>query len=277
VKLTKNQIPKQTDIHQLQDDEVAAFLVMSKAVFPNHYYRPDQLNNTRHNKNKKIFVLQVADKLAGFLILNYMEETGYLTQIGVRENFRGHGFGNFLMDYALAKFSDKNFKRSVLNVLRDNTVAFNLYKKYGYNIKTRTWSFKVRYDQIPADVKVEPYQAEEIDQTRFTFISEHYTIDLERLHNLHEEKNLLLEVFHNNKSICFTRFDPTFPGCYPFELREEVPVTAFWGVIAMLKQYKLDHNFLRVTFLSNTALAKMLQAQEVELIDDLYYMEKILE
>ena len=52
----------------------------------------------------------------------------------VKKNYRGEGYGKAILQYVLSIAKEKGYSEIVLGVDCDNTVAFNLYKKLGFNI-----------------------------------------------------------------------------------------------------------------------------------------------
>ena len=58
----------------------------------------------------------------------------YLYNLYIKENFRGYGFGNQLMDYSKNIIIDNGYTYNTLIADSVNTVAKNLYKKLGYNL-----------------------------------------------------------------------------------------------------------------------------------------------
>ena len=50
------------------------------------------------------------------------------------KKYRGNGYANDIMNYIL-----KNYKARSLSVLKTNTIAINLYKKFGFKV---TQSYK---------------------------------------------------------------------------------------------------------------------------------------
>ena len=79
------------------------------------------------------FVLTLDGQIIGNLIVTrFGKDEGYLGRIGVVEAHRGKGFGNMLMDYALAWFHKEGGIRTVQLQADLNEAALGLYKKYGF-------------------------------------------------------------------------------------------------------------------------------------------------
>lgn len=77
-----------------------------------------------NDKNAEIAVCKEDDELAGFI---YVNKSGNIAPLKVYEKYRGYGIGDQLFKDAVEKFKGKK-----LGVYKDNEVAINLYKKYGF-------------------------------------------------------------------------------------------------------------------------------------------------
>lgn len=58
----------------------------------------------------------------------------YIGNICISKNNRGKGIGNFLLRNVIEEAKKKNCKRIILDVLKTNVPAINLYKKMGFKI-----------------------------------------------------------------------------------------------------------------------------------------------
>ena len=64
--------------------------------------------------------------------------------VGVLEEFRGKGFGREIVETLLSEAARRGAKNAYLQVMLDNQVAYNLYKKMGYKEIYRYWYRKKR-------------------------------------------------------------------------------------------------------------------------------------
>ena len=80
------------------------------------------------------FVAVVGKEDVGFVHLTPKDGRILLQGIGVREEFRGSGIGNKLVDTAV-NLAEKTGKEIFLKVKPGNAVALNLYAKKGFAIK----------------------------------------------------------------------------------------------------------------------------------------------
>ncbi|MFM8927315.1 MAG: GNAT family N-acetyltransferase [Rhodoluna sp.] len=98
-------------------------------------------------QGSEVFVLCESQEPAGYIWLTDVaahELTGYVANIGVSYAHQGKGFGAYLLGMALARYSDRGFKRVDLDVDTGNeSGALRLYEKLGFK-KVTTW---VQYEK----------------------------------------------------------------------------------------------------------------------------------
>jgi ribosomal protein S18 acetylase RimI-like enzyme len=66
-----------------------------------------------------------------------------LFDIVVRENSRGNGYGKEIVETILSEAGKAGIKKSYLQVVNNNEIAKNLYKKIGYREKYKYWYRKI--------------------------------------------------------------------------------------------------------------------------------------
>lgn len=64
------------------------------------------------------------------------ENPAYLTNLSVVEERTGKGFATKLLDFIIEDLKKNGFFSFLLEVKKDNAIAFNLYKKKGFSITT---------------------------------------------------------------------------------------------------------------------------------------------
>jgi ribosomal-protein-alanine N-acetyltransferase len=70
--------------------------------------------------------------IVGFLGVWYMVEEAHIVSIGVRREYRGRGIGELLLIAAIEQAMKRRARVATLEVRVSNSVARNLYKKYGF-------------------------------------------------------------------------------------------------------------------------------------------------
>ena len=69
-----------------------------------------------------------------FYINDYKSRRGYISQLAVKQNFRGLGIGKMLLKECIAYALDKEFIKICLEVDKENTNAIQFYKRMNFNI-----------------------------------------------------------------------------------------------------------------------------------------------
>ena len=72
------------------------------------------------------------DLIAGFVGIWYMVEEAHIVSVGVRKQLRGHGIGELLLVAAIEQAMARRAEVVTLEVRPSNTIATNLYRKYGF-------------------------------------------------------------------------------------------------------------------------------------------------
>ncbi|MGL4773376.1 MAG: GNAT family N-acetyltransferase [Clostridium sp.] len=86
------------------------------------------------SENRSGFMALYNGKEVGTFSLNLEEGEMFLHAFGVHKDFRGKGFGEEIIKYAITE-GKKRSKRIILDVDSNNPIAFNLYKKIGFVIE----------------------------------------------------------------------------------------------------------------------------------------------
>jgi ribosomal-protein-alanine N-acetyltransferase len=74
----------------------------------------------------------VSDHLAGFAIITAVAGEAELLDIAVARSYRGHKYGERLLDFLLQKLQKGGIERVFLEVRASNAVAISLYEKSGF-------------------------------------------------------------------------------------------------------------------------------------------------
>ncbi len=77
-------------------------------------------------------VLEVNNKVAGFLFGEIIYEQANILLVAISKEFQGKGYGTYLVNHFLDICKEKDVKRVFLEVSDKNKKAINLYKKAGF-------------------------------------------------------------------------------------------------------------------------------------------------
>ena len=84
-----------------------------------------------NNNLNYVFILD--NEIIGEVDYSYPLDTVDLLYIYIDSNKRGNGYGKNLLNATIEKLKELNVKEIVLEVRKDNIVAYNLYKQVGFN------------------------------------------------------------------------------------------------------------------------------------------------
>jgi ribosomal-protein-alanine N-acetyltransferase len=87
------------------------------------------------NLNSELLYLTEGGNQVGSLILIYNESGASIFSVEVLNSHRGKGYGKKLVENAISRCKEKRCQSIELNTEADNTVANNLYKSLGFEIK----------------------------------------------------------------------------------------------------------------------------------------------
>lgn len=85
------------------------------------------LEYDQKNSFGSVLVDNKTGKLQGYVFVGNKKDKGFIYDLTVQPEYRGRGLGKKLLDDAVKKYGGYD-----LIVDKDNTIAFNMYKKYGF-------------------------------------------------------------------------------------------------------------------------------------------------
>ena len=84
------------------------------------------------NKLAKYFIAEIDGKVVGYGGIWLILDEGHITNIAVGKDHRGLGAGNKLVEALIKYCSGEKIRNMTLEVRESNSIAQNLYKKYGF-------------------------------------------------------------------------------------------------------------------------------------------------
>jgi ribosomal-protein-alanine N-acetyltransferase len=91
----------------------------------------------------------------------------YLADFGIRESYRGRGFGSSFLRHVLVAVQEDGLRRVSLTVDTHNDVAIRLYRKHGFKIATeRRNHYGLGRDRYIMELEVELPSAEPLTECR---------------------------------------------------------------------------------------------------------------
>jgi GNAT superfamily N-acetyltransferase len=166
------------------------------------------------------FFLEEGRRKVGYAFVEVFGDLGYIRHVVVDPSARGRGVGRELMNVIAARLRDARCKRWELNVKPDNLPAVRLYESFG--MREQHASSVVRIDW--ADALRMPFDARlagrGVDPEEDGDIERDLRLPDGKLLRLREMTGQLLVqlVDAQGRRFGFARFDPEFPGAFPFRV-----------------------------------------------------------
>lgn len=106
-----------------------------KGSFPRRPYEVtiESFETSLKNGTSKIAVVEENEQIAGFCKVDFQGTTGKLDYLVVLKEYRGNGYGQQLMDWAMQEFETNGIKQIEVKVV-DGNEAIHLYEKYGFKM-----------------------------------------------------------------------------------------------------------------------------------------------
>jgi RimJ/RimL family protein N-acetyltransferase len=221
----------------------------------------------------EFFVVESSDsRIIGQLSVGkFGENDAHLGRIGVAKSMQNKGLGTKLMKAALDWFNKENIHRAILYTQDYNTVAQHLYKKFGFSITGTTWHYFVPFSTINPTglLSCERIQDDEIDLVGNQYNESFPAAHIRRLIESDEDLVLVLKD-ENGRLQGACRFNPKFPGCFPFEIEDSKCLDDF---VFGIQKFRLpEYDYVRLTFTDNPELAALCDSRSYKLHHRLFKM-----
>lgn len=83
---------------------------------------------------RRLFNTTSRSRVVGYVGFRWKDRKGHITTIAVHPDWRGRGFGDFLLLVALERMDAQEVEVVTLEMRPSNDVAYRLYRKYGFRI-----------------------------------------------------------------------------------------------------------------------------------------------
>jgi ribosomal protein S18 acetylase RimI-like enzyme len=111
--------------------------------------RTSDFTDPKYNNNMSIFIMrdQVTDACIGFVTFFRLSfYKGQVLFLSINSNFRGKGYGQRLIEYALGKMKEMGMVKATLFTRLDNSSARRLYERIGFKESSRVGNVGLYYD-----------------------------------------------------------------------------------------------------------------------------------
>ncbi len=93
------------------------------------------LNKELSNSKATYIVIRLGDKVVGFGGMWILFDEADITNIAVHPDYRGHSFGDIIVENLIKTAKEQNATCMTLEVRASNIAAINLYKKHNFTIE----------------------------------------------------------------------------------------------------------------------------------------------
>lgn len=94
----------------------------------------DSIRKELKNDLARYLVAEIDDKIVGYVGVWFVVDEGHITNVAVHSDYRGKKVGDKLVKQMVELCKENNIVAMTLEVRASNTVAQNLYRKYGFKM-----------------------------------------------------------------------------------------------------------------------------------------------
>lgn len=121
----------------------------SKRFFHPHPFDKETIAEICTSNKDYYFVMRLKNILIGYSFLRLFGHKIPSFGCCIRNGYENKGYGTILTELTLNKAKDYKFEKVILKLYKQNIVAFNIYKKIGFNV--------VSNDRHSTEIKMEIY------------------------------------------------------------------------------------------------------------------------
>jgi len=119
----------------LQDSKI--LIDISQQIFNDSYENAETMVSKTFESSFRQQHLAVLDReFIGMGGVSFEQDGAYIFGFGIIPKYQGKGFGKDMLKLMLQDLIKQNVKKIMIDVNSENEKAFNLYKKYGFEVQT---------------------------------------------------------------------------------------------------------------------------------------------
>lgn len=169
------------------------------------------------------FFLEEHGRKIGYAYVEVFGTSGYVRHVVVDEPARGNGVGRALMKAIAQRLRARGCSEWELNVKRDNAPAIRLYERCGMQHEYSTVVMRLDWARIDAlELSARNCAAAVVDSADDRSIEHAFALQDGKVARLRSiEGQVLVQLIDElTRSVqAFARFDPSFPGAFPFRVK----------------------------------------------------------
>ena len=120
-------------IRHMTKDDVDAVYKVEEDCFVDPWSK-DSIRKELKNDLARYLVAEVDNKVVGYIGIWFVVDEGHITNVAVHSNYRGKKIGDKLVSEMVELCKENDLVAMTLEVRTSNTVAQNLYRKYGFRM-----------------------------------------------------------------------------------------------------------------------------------------------
>lgn len=120
-------------VRPMTSEDIDGVFEVEKNCFED-YWSKQSFRDELKNKNARYLIAETDGKIVGYIGIWLIIDEGHITNVAVHSDFRGRKIGNELMKEMVNLCRENGIVAMTLEVRASNTVAQNLYKKYGFKM-----------------------------------------------------------------------------------------------------------------------------------------------
>lgn len=124
------------NIRNMNLDDLDKIMEIEKRIFSSPFTKEGYIKDYNDNPFSLYKVLEVDDKIIGYVFLWVIFERAQIITIAVDLDYQGKGYGKILMDDVISECVEKNIEDITLEVRISNQRAIELYEKFGFEVAT---------------------------------------------------------------------------------------------------------------------------------------------
>lgn len=174
--------------------------------------------------------LHQGDTRLGYACVEHYGEHGYVRHVVVGPTHRGRGVGRAMMQAIAAHLRRLGAREWQLNVRRENEPAIHLYETVGMRAEYATFVLRLEWalvERLPVAMLPPRYELVDPGQDEETERAFALPRGILARFRAHPASTIARLVDDEGRIVGVARFDPTFPGAFPFRVAETEYVRTF--------------------------------------------------
>lgn len=122
-------------IREAKREDADKIYELELATFPMPWSLNSIITDLEKESKSLYFVIEVGDKIVGYAGAWLVLDEGQITNVAVRKEYRGFGFGTKLVKALVDGLHERGMKEVFLEVRVSNIAAQTVYRKLGFTVK----------------------------------------------------------------------------------------------------------------------------------------------